>query len=133
MENKNCIFCDLLKNKEAVVFENEKCFVVFDRYPSEFGHMLVISKAHYNDVIDADEGTVSNMFIEAKKLATIAKERLNASGMVISTNTGKEAGQIIFHFHIHVLPKYAKKKEGFVHHKELTTDEATKIRNILGL
>ena len=118
-----CIFCAVRDGpKDAIIMEDRNAFVIFDKYPSSEGHMLVISKRHSGSMLEADANDVSSMFIVAKEMATRAKERLGADGVNVSTNIGKEAGQIIDHFHIHVIPRYAKPKEGFETHKELSLE-----------
>jgi histidine triad (HIT) family protein len=122
-QKDDCIFCTLAKNSKDAIFEDKVCYVISDKYPSDYGHMLVISKDHNETVLDASDETISHMFIIAKKFGLIAKKSLEASGIVIATNAGKDAGQLIPHFHIHVIPKYGKKLKGFMPHKELTDEE----------
>jgi histidine triad (HIT) family protein len=114
-----CIFCKLGNDNSRTIFENEHCYVIPDRFPSEYGHMLVISKAHSESVLVASDELVASMFVAAKEIGSKLKDELGADGIAIATNVGKEAGQIIFHFHIHVIPKYRKRVEGFMPHKEL--------------
>jgi histidine triad (HIT) family protein len=117
-----CVFCNISKLKEDTIFENEHCFVKLDKFPNEVGHMLVISKKHTADMLTADNHIISEMFLVAKKMANLSKAKLGASGVNIQTNIGKDAGQFVFHFHIHVIPRYPFKHKN--PHKEL--DEATK-------
>jgi histidine triad (HIT) family protein len=125
MEQKEeCIFCVLAKSSTHKLFEDDVCYVVPDKYPSDHGHMLVISKDHHENILTSTDAVVSHMFLIAKRFGIKAKERLGATGIVIATNTGRDGGQLIFHFHIHVIPKYGKKLEGFMPHKELTEEEA---------
>ncbi len=121
---EGCIFCTIGAGNSRKAYEDEHCFVVPDKYPSEYGHLLVISKDHHDDILATPDKTLSCMYIIAKRYATLLKERLGADGFVIVTNTGKEAGQLIFHTHIHIIPKYAKKRTGFMPHKELSANEA---------
>lgn len=121
----NCIFCSVRDGpKDNIISEDETAFVILDKYPSSEGHMLVISKLHTASMLDADDRNISSMFITAKEMASRAKRRLGADGVNITTNIGREAGQIIDHFHIHVIPRYTKPKEGFVIHKEVSPNAA---------
>ena len=119
-----CIFCAVRDGpKDIIIMEDGDAFVILDKYPSSEGHMLVISKRHSASMLEADKNDVSSMFIIAKEMAVRAKERLGADGVNVSTNIGKEAGQIIDHFHIHVIPRYAKPKDGYATHKELSLEK----------
>lgn len=119
----DCIFCAVRDGpKSTIIMEDQNAFVILDKYPSSEGHMLVISKLHSASMIEADKNNISSMFIIAREMAVRLKERLGADGVNVSTNIGREAGQIIDHFHIHVIPRYAKPKEGFEIHKELSTE-----------
>lgn len=128
---EECVFCSLAKQRDSHVYEDKDCYAVLDKYPSEYGHMLVISKEHYENVLEAPENIISGMFLVARRLGKNAKKKLNASGLAIATNTGADAGQIIFHFHIHVIPKYSEKRMGFMRHKELTQKEVGELRDKL--
>lgn len=128
-----CIFCNFDEVKNRIFYKDDKCFVVADKYPSEYGHLLVISKEHYENILVAPDELVSHIFLVAKKMGSMLKEQLASDGIVIATNAGKEAGQIIYHLHIHVIPKYAKKREGFMSHKEIDDDYVTGLRNRLKL
>jgi histidine triad (HIT) family protein len=122
---QTCIFCEIRDNqKESIITEDENAFVILDKYPSSDGHMLIISKNHSTSMLDAEDIVISKMFLLAKRMALRAKQRLGADGVNVSTNIGKEAGQIIDHFHIHVTPRYATPKKGFLVHKELSAEHA---------
>lgn len=105
-----CIFCRIRDGEEgnAVFYRDEVCFVVADKYPLSKGHMLIISNKHYRDVTEVPDEEVSHMFIKARDLSKSVMEKLGAEGANIGVNTGKAAGQVIFHFHIHVVPRYLK-------------------------
>jgi histidine triad (HIT) family protein len=123
----DCIFCKLGAGKSKKFYEDNECFVVPDKYPSQYGHLLVVSKEHYDNLLVTPDNVISCMYSVAKKYGNLLKDRLHADGIVVATNIGRESGQIIFHTHIHVIPKYGKKLEGFMPHKELTDEEADKL------
>lgn len=113
---EDCIFCKLAKSKDEIVAEDKECFVLLDKYPVEYGHMLVISKSHSKDMIEAEEKSIAGMFCMARRMAKLSIERLGAAGANVGTNIGKDAGQVIMHFHIHVVPRYGKndtEKKGY--------------------
>ena len=115
-----CIFCDLAKEHGTAVHDDDKCFAIPDKYPSEYGHLLVISKDHVESLLPASDEMVSHMFIVSKSIAQLLKERLGATGVNVATNIGRDAGQMIDHFHIHVIPKGVD-APGFMRHKELSS------------
>lgn len=104
----DCIFCSVGKGpSDNFLFNDDRCFAVLDKYPSDYGHALVISKRHYENMLVASDEDTAHMFSVAKKIASNSVKKLNAQGVNIATNTGKEAGQIIEHFHIHIIPRYS--------------------------
>jgi histidine triad (HIT) family protein len=117
-----CVFCDLGNGpKEKRILDDKACFVMLDKYPADYGHMLVISKTHYVNLIDASEADSARMFSVAKRMAERAVERLDARGANVTTNVGRAAGQIVNHFHIHVIPRYPSGPRGDGH-RELEAD-----------
>jgi histidine triad (HIT) family protein len=127
MQKEDCIFCKIHESKQSIIKEDSQCSVLFDKYPSEYSHMLVISKEHYDNMLTTPENIYFTMFSTAKKMAQKAKDNLGASGAVISTNIGKDAGQVINHFHIHVVPKYDHIIKGFEQHKELSSEKSDEL------
>lgn len=128
-----CIFCNFKEVEDRIFYKDDKCFVVSDKYPSEYGHLLVIPKGHYENILVAPDELVSHLFLIAKKMGIALKKELASDGIVIATNAGREAGQIIYHLHIHVIPKYAKKREGFMSHKEIDDEYVAGLRHRLKL
>lgn len=128
---EDCIFCKIGKSNPNKVFEDELCYVVPDKFPTEFGHLLIISKEHYENLLVAPDETVGHIFIVAKAYGLKLKDKLGAAGITVVTNIGRESGQIIYHLHVHLVPKYAKRIEGFEKHRELTGPEAKKLKEIL--
>ncbi|MCL4373689.1 MAG: HIT family protein [Candidatus Marsarchaeota archaeon] len=121
----DCIFCELREDKSAIIYQNKECFVVLDKYPIEEGHLLIISNDHYADMIEAPDDIVSKMFVVAKKFAEKQRAVLGAAGINIGANIGKEAGQVVMHFHIHVIPRYPGKGRSFDfgHNRKLSPEK----------
>ncbi len=100
----DCVFCSVPKDKW--VLENDLAYALYDINPEEKGHMLIITKGHYENIFatpDADKVAISKLLIEAKKLLD---REFNPSGYNVKTNIGKEAGQVVFHTHVHLVPRY---------------------------
>ncbi|MGC8586252.1 MAG: HIT family protein [Candidatus Micrarchaeia archaeon] len=130
---ESCIFCQLKNDKSAIIYENEECFVVLDKYPIEKGHLLVISKEHYENMLDAPDSAIASMFIVAKIFAKRLKEVLGANSVNIGTNVGRLAGQRIMHFHVHVVPRYPGTRRSFDygHGRELSEKEKSELMSKL--
>ncbi|MAG19866.1 HIT family protein [archaeon] len=106
-----CIFCKIL-NKEIPsfkIYEDENTYAFLDINPINKGHTLVISKKHYKDIYDIPENTLKHLILTVKKLSIPIKQATNADGISISQNNEEAAGQVIFHIHFHIIPKFKNK------------------------
>jgi histidine triad (HIT) family protein len=104
----DCIFCDIaLKNSEAeIVFENEHCIALLDINPINFGHTLVIPKKHYDNFLTVPFNDLIELTRLTQYLAGAIQRALKADGFNIISNNGLTAGQSVFHFHYHIIPRY---------------------------
>ncbi len=132
----DCVFCRIIEGKAegTILYRDEKCLVILDKFPISKGHMLVISREHYNDILSAPDDIVAHMFLKAKEFATAAEEKLNANGINIGANIGALAGQIIWHAHIHVIPRYKGESRDFNFKTKNALDakEAEGLKRLLG-
>ena len=105
----DCIFCKLATGvfPTATLFENEEFRVILDAGPASKGHCLILPKAHYADALEMPEDLLGRAFILAKKMAAELKTVTGCAGVNIVQNNGEAAGQTVFHFHIHVIPRYS--------------------------
>ncbi len=110
---EDCIFCTIVAGKmdAAKVYEDKDVLAFLDIYPESRGHVLVIPKQHAENIFEIPESDLQNIAIVGKKLATRLQKALGADGILLKQANGKEAGQVIFHFHLHVIPKYAQEGE----------------------
>ena len=93
------------------MYEDEDFRVILDLGPASKGHALVLPKAHYADIFEVPEEVLGKAFSVAKKAAAAIKEGLGADGINIVQNNGLAAGQTVFHFHIHLIPRYEGENE----------------------
>lgn len=134
----DCIFCKIVSGDipSIKIYENDSVYAFADIHPVNLGHTLVVPKKHYENLYSTPDLELSEMISVAKKIANAAKEILPADGINIEMNNDGAAGQIVFHSHIHVIPR--KNDDGFRHWKgpERTPEEiqgaAEKIRATLG-
>jgi len=110
--DESCIFCRIVRGQAPVstIYEDETTMVFLDIRPLNMGHTLVIPKAHYVDIFDIPEKNLSQVHIVTKQIAAAVKKATNADGISIIQQNGKAAGQDIFHFHIHVVPRFLNQK-----------------------
>ena len=109
MDKESCIFCKIVKGEIpcAKIYENESVLCFLDIKPVNIGHALVIPKTHYMDIYETPEEILSEMMKTAKKISIALKQVLGADGVNVCMNNESAAGQIIFHSHIHVMPRIA--------------------------
>lgn len=103
----NCIFCKIIKNEESLkIYEDEKTICLLDINPISKGHCLVIPKEHFRDIFDIDDEHLKNIISVSKKISTTLKQKLGATGVNILHASGESAQQSVFHFHLHLVPRY---------------------------
>ncbi len=104
----DCIFCMLAGGEipTATLYENDEFRVILDAGPASKGHALVLPKAHYANLYEMPEDLTGRAFILAKKMAGVLTEAMHCQGFNIVQNNGLTAGQTVFHFHIHLIPRY---------------------------
>ncbi len=105
---EDCIFCKLANGiwETNTLYENQDFRVIFDASPATVGHVLVIPKGHYANVFEMPEELAGKAYILAKKVAKVLMEVTGCDGINIVQNNNEEAGQTVFHFHMHVIPRY---------------------------
>jgi histidine triad (HIT) family protein len=105
---ESCIFCEIVKGAipSAKLYEDDAVLSFLDINPINPGHALVIPKRHYPTIIDVDEEDLKRTAAATRIVAKAIKEALNCDGINILQNNFGAAGQLIFHFHIHVIPRF---------------------------
>lgn len=108
MNEESCVFCKIAKGElpSDIVSETEDVLTFVDLHPNNFGHCLVIPKAHYPDIYTMPDELVAKIFGEAKRIALATKNAVHADGVNIYMNNGEAAGQVVFHAHVHVIPRF---------------------------
>jgi len=89
-----------------IIYEDDDCLVILDRYPIDNGHSLIITKKPYEKITDMNVNEVATLFSKIPKIANAIISATNADAFSIAQNNGKAAKQIIPHVHIHVIPRY---------------------------
>jgi histidine triad (HIT) family protein len=108
MADPDCIFCKILAGElpASIVDEDERTVAFMDIAPATRGHALVIPRVHSIDLLSIDGEDLQAVLAAARRLAVRTKERLGADGVNLLNSCGSAAWQTVFHFHVHVIPRY---------------------------
>jgi histidine triad (HIT) family protein len=104
----NCIFCQIANGQipSTTLYENEDFRVILDVGPASKGHALILPKEHFANLYELSDELASKVFVLAKEMATVLTEALHCDGFNVLQNNGEIAGQTVFHFHLHLIPRY---------------------------
>lgn len=130
MKDENCIFCKLANGEipTATLYEDDDFRVVLDAGPASKGHALILPKEHYANLYELDDELAGKVLVLAKKMITKLTDILGCDGYNIVQNNGESAGQTVFHFHLHMIPRYKDDKVGLTWTPgELTEEEKEEI------
>ena len=113
----DCLFCKIIAGEIPCtkIYEDDTLLAFLDIYPTNIGHTLVIPKVHHINLYETPDETLAHMISVVKKLSITIKSALSADGINIEINNDSSAGQIIFHTHIHIVPRF--EGDGFKHWK----------------
>ena len=108
MKDDNCIFCKLANGQIPTnsIYEDDDFNVILDASPATKGHALILPKEHYANIFEIDEEDAAEAMKLAKRMMIKMTEKLNCDGFNIVQNNGEVAGQTVFHFHMHLIPRY---------------------------
>lgn len=123
MRDQNCIFCKIAAGEipSATLYEDEDFRVILDLGPASKGHALILPKSHAANVYELPDELAAKAFVLAKDMAKKLSDGLGCDGLNIVQNNGEAAGQTVFHFHMHLIPRY----EGDKAQVRLTWDQGT--------
>ncbi len=108
MRQDNCIFCKIAAGDipSATIYEDNDFRVILDIEPASKGHALILPKEHYANLYELSDELAAKALIVAKKVITKMTDILGCDGYNVVQNNGEVAGQTVFHFHIHLIPRY---------------------------
>jgi histidine triad (HIT) family protein len=103
-----CIFCKIVKGEvpAAKIYDDHDVMAFLDINPATPGHALVIPKKHSTNIMDTDERTFEKVMCVVKVVSERVKSRLNADGINVLQNNGRQSGQLVDHLHVHIIPRY---------------------------
>ncbi len=108
MTNTSCIFCKIIGNEISaeIIYQTDDFIAIVDIAPANFGHSLLIPKVHFENIHTLPANILEKMGPEIKKLSDAIKRAVNADGISVIINNGEASGQVIFHSHIHIVPRF---------------------------
>ncbi len=136
MVDNNCIFCKLANGDIPTnsIYEDDNFKVILDNAPATKGHALILPKSHYKNLYEIPEDTAAEVMKLAKKMAVSMTEKLGCEGFNLLQNNNEVAGQTVFHFHMHLIPRYADDNQHLaMPPMEMTQDELAKVRDELAM
>ena len=122
---ENCIFCKIASGEipSATLYEDDDFRVILDLGPATKGHSLILPKKHAANIAEMPDELLGRAMSVAKKVAVAMKEGLSCDGVNVVQNNGEAAGQTVFHFHMHIIPRYEGDKAGVSWTPGKLTDE----------
>ena len=108
MSDPDCIFCRIIAEElpAQIVDSDERTVAFMDINPATRGHALVAPRTHVRDLLEIDREDLDATLLAAQRLARRVEERLGADGVNLLNSCGQAAWQTVFHFHLHVIPRY---------------------------
>jgi histidine triad (HIT) family protein len=105
---EHCVFCKIVRNEApaSLIYVDNEVIAFLDARPVNEGHTLVITREHYTDIYEAPDEKIAHLFKIVKKVAYAVKKSEKADGISIFQNNGRAANQVVFHLHVHVIPRF---------------------------
>jgi histidine triad (HIT) family protein len=105
----DCLFCKIVAGEipSTRIYEDDRTVAFMDINPATRGHLLVVPREHARDVLSIDPDDLTAVALAAQRIAALVPDRLGADGVNLLNSCGRAAWQTVFHFHVHVIPRYA--------------------------
>ncbi|MDQ6811896.1 MAG: HIT family protein [Actinomycetota bacterium] len=110
MRDPDCVFCKILSGElpATIIDEDERTIAFMDIAPATRGHSLVVPRTHAADLLSVEREDLQAVILASQRLAGRISERLGADGVNLLNSCGAAAWQTVFHFHMHVIPRYER-------------------------
>ncbi len=135
IKDDKCIFCKIIEKSipSKVLFENDKNLAFLDIFPVSKGHTIVIPKNHYKNLEEIPNNELSELFEIVKKVSILIHKKLKVDGYNILQNNFRAAGQVVNHFHVHIIPRSNEdgKFKLFIPKKQAKEEELNQILKII--
>lgn len=122
---EDCIFCKIARGESLSyrIYEDDKIMAILDLYPINPGHVLLMPKRHVETLAELDREELTGLAILLQKLVKAVKKSLNPEGLNMMINQGEAAGQVVPHFHWHIIPRNSGDKVRIEAHRLRPSDE----------
>lgn len=133
MKKDDCIFCKLANGQIPTnsIYEDDDFKVILDLAPATRGHALILPKEHADNLFELPDETAAKAIVLAKKLGKTMKEKLGFDGFNLVQNNGTVAGQTVFHFHLHMIPRYEKDEQTIAWEpREVSAEELSEVKGL---
>ena len=129
---KDCIFCKIIAQEIPghIIYENEHILAFLDISQTTEGHTLIIPKKHRVDIFEMEASLMEQVHSVVPKIASALKKTFECSGINIVNNNGALAGQTVFHYHIHLIPRYEKDRFGIMFANNMKDYDAQKLATL---
>jgi histidine triad (HIT) family protein len=129
----DCLFCKIIAHEipSAPVYEDEHTYAFLDIHPINRGHTLVVPKLHADDMFEASEESFLHVMKTAHNLAPKVMNAVGAEGVNIGINTHPAAGQIVFHLHVHIIPRFTGDGHAHWHGNPYQDGEISTMQSII--
>ncbi|GAH50815.1 unnamed protein product [marine sediment metagenome] len=135
IKDDKCIFCKIIEKSipSKVLFENDKNLAFLDIFPVSKGHTIVIPKKHYKNLEEIPNNELSELFEIVKKVSILIHKKLKVDGYNILQNNFRAAGQVVNHFHVHIIPRSNEdgKFKLFIPKKQAKEEELNQILRVI--
>lgn len=134
MKDDNCIFCKIANGEipSRTLYEDDAFRVILDQSPATKGHALILPKNHFKNLYEIDDDTAAKVLPLAKKMAAAMTEKLGSDGFNVVQNNNEVAGQTVFHFHVHLIPRYNDDNQSLVMKPcGMTPEEIDAVRDVI--
>ena len=130
MQDDDCLFCKIVKGEisSAKVYEDDEFFAFLDIKPVNKGHTLVVPKHHCRNLLDFPKAEETDLMEFLKKVANAVVKAVGADGFNLGMNNEAAAGQVIFHAHFHIIPRFKNDNLGSWPHKDISEKEMEEIK-----
>ena len=127
---KDCIFCKVIKGEipSTKIYEDEEFYAFLDIKPINKGHTLVVPKTHCKDFMDFPKAQETDLMEFLKKISEAVVKGVDADGFNLGMNNGEAAGQVIFHAHFHIIPRFKDDNLGSWPNKEVKEGELEEVK-----
>jgi histidine triad (HIT) family protein len=125
IRDENCIFCKIANGEipSRTLYEDNDFRVILDLGPATKGHALILPKEHYKNLYEISDDTAAKVLPLAKKMAQKMTDKLGCDGFNLIQNNNEVAGQSVFHFHMHLIPRYNDDGQNLVMKANKMSDE----------